>query len=150
MTIIVYRDGVMASDSWITSGSMVTGEAVKIARTDTGWLAGAAGAAENCVAFLRFMRDFCLSGPFDESVRFTVVTDDDFMGIAVQPDGTVWKFGSRGIPYQVTAPWHAIGAAAAECTAVGAMFAGASAEQAVQACMARCCWIGGKIQVVRL
>jgi hypothetical protein len=66
----------------------------------------------------------------------------------IEPDGDVIVMEQDGRPYLVGRESHAIGAA--QEMAMGAMYAGASAEQAVRICAERSDAAGGEVFVERL
>ena len=145
MTAIAYRDGIMAADSLSTAGGVVQGVSPKIIKNRSGDIAGVAGEGSLCANFLQAFIDgeeevFLKSMP-PASDREGIST------IIVRADGQVFH-GYAGGMYPMDALFHADGCAHA--MVIGAMAAGASAEEAVRiACEydTRC---RGPIQVLRL
>ena len=72
----------------------------------------------------------------------------EFRAMSIEPDGDVIVMEQDGRPYLVGRELHAIGAA--QEMAMGAMYAGASAEQAVRICVERSDAAGGEVFVERL
>lgn len=140
MSIVVYRDGVIASDSLITQGGYITGFAPKIARYRDGSLAGAAGDLINTGTFLRF---FCRLGANFERVEIPSA-DASFEGIVAAPDGRVRLFGKSGHFCEIEAPYYTLGCGYEIAT--GALIRGATAIEAVEAAIAANVYCGGSVQ----
>lgn len=142
MTIICYRDGVMAADSAVYLGNVRVGSFQKIARCDDGALAAAIGTTSICARF----NVWFLTGrqrPFDPKDD-----DKDFSAIIVHPDGHVQRMDHQGDEFSIEAPFFAIGFS--QDFALGAMAAGSSAEDAVRLCLKWHDGCGGDVQVERL
>lgn len=145
MTIICYRDGVMAADSLISSMEIRRGRVRKIVRTETGWLCGASGYCGEVVRFLEWSRTAIGAA----EAKFSIdVEDGDFAAVAVSPAGEVEHFDHKGHRFYVEAPFYAIGAGRE--IAIGAMAHGASAEQAAQYAIDWAVSCGGPVHVERL
>jgi len=128
MTTIAYKQGVLASDTGATMGGSRLGRVEKIVRAADGRLAAAAGNAAYAHAF----RAWVLKG---EGEPPSAKSDDPSVanrGIIFHPCGRIQVFEDVG-SFDVTAPYYAIGSGRPE--ALGAMHAGATAEQAVRAAM---------------
>lgn len=143
MTVIAYRQGIMASDSATGVGDMAIGTCRKIVRSSTGFIAGACGDAGEGSRFLEWV----LEGGPDFQKHF-VPHDHDFGGLFVSPDGTVRRLGLKGAPYIIEAPFHAMGIGRE--VAMGAMAAGATAERAVEIAIQYMDGCGGPVQMVKL
>ena len=132
MTILVYRNGVMAADSGCWQGDGFTSWSVKIARGRGGvWgLCGSAAASES---FLDWVR-----GEGDEMPMPKQVGDRDssFAALCVMKasPGMISILCYDGFERFRDAPYLAMGAAS-PC-ALGALYCGASAVEAVRACIA--------------
>lgn len=139
MTIIVYRDGVMAADTGIFNGDVLSGEMEKIFQLDDGTLYGSAG----------FMAD---DEPFHAWVREGVRPDrlsSDFSGLVIKPDGTVLEVGGpTPTMFQTRAPFYTLGCGSE--IAIGALEFGATAVQAVQAACRRSVFCREPITVLSL
>ncbi len=141
MTIIVYKDGVLAADSVCWVGNRIAGFSNKIARTPTGHLVGAAGDTSECQAFVAW----CEAG-FPEPKP--AIKDSQFSAIVVAPDGEVRLWETNLIPFAITTPWHCVGVVS-QFTA-GACAAGTTAEEAVRLAIKHTDGGGGWITVLRL
>jgi ATP-dependent HslUV protease subunit HslV len=137
MTTVAYRDGILAADSLATSGDTVTGQAVKLKRLADGRLAamlGRSGAAQRLLAWI----EAGAQGEQPGGDAGVVIVDDD--GASYYDDG-VSERCSR-------APFKAWGTGG--CLAMGAMAAGASAEQAVRIACEWDIYTGGDVIALSL
>lgn len=149
MTVIVYRDGVMASDSLLSGQGVRCGEAEKV-RDINGWLIGISGnwgvACELFDWFEQECRDSIKRPPSQIHV------DDDKYPIGVllvrKSSGAVFCIDGLGYPQRINAPFYAIGSGAE--VALGAMEMGADAIKAVKAACKFNCYCGGRIRHVRM
>lgn len=132
MTVIAYRNKVLAADSCISQGTFITGSATKIARTPAGWLVGAAGDATDMRRFMNWAQtDFDLAArPHQDK--------PDLQAIAISPAGTVFFYEDSWDGFIGEGPYHAIGSGGD--AAMIAMDMGATAERA---CLAACKRIHG-------
>ena len=131
MTTIAYRAGIMAADSGSWAGDASHGWAQKLAKGPDGTLYGVAGNAAQCEGFLQWVNEGC-HGPYPQADREgTDGKDSSFIVLAVTPGGLIRMITARGEERYQGAPYYAIGAAAP--VAFGALFAGATAEQALEA-----------------
>lgn len=140
MTTIAYRDGVMCSDSntFVHDGyCRMPGKVQKIHRLDDGSLMGHAGAWRDAHALKLWLMDQKGEPPDTKDVTALVVKPDRRVLII---DGTAQRY--------VEAPFYAIGSGAQ--TALGAMYAGADAVEAVRIAALVDCFTGGEIQVEKL
>lgn len=144
MTIIVYRDGILAADSLVSWGPLRVATTQKIIRRGDGALAGGAGAAGDIASFLAW---FFEGGKLDGGWS-AANPDEGFAGIVIEADGRVWQYGRDGRPFGTEAPFYALGCAAP--VALGALAMGASAKQAVKVCIDLEAYCGGPVQVLRL
>jgi 20S proteasome alpha/beta subunit len=126
MTTIAYRDGVIAADTGMTVGGSRLGRIVKIARNESGALAGAAGSAGYNAKFLDWFRGGAVGDP--PEARETERSFD--RGVVFHADGVIDIYEPTGV-FHATAPYFAFGSGRPE--ALGALFMGATAEQAVRA-----------------
>lgn len=140
MTTVVYRDGVLASDTLVSDGNCYVADTNKIYRV-RGHLVGGCGSLG---AVLRFCEWFKAGA--DEGNRPRV--DDDFDTITIAPNGRVTWYSHELIPTEFRAPFHAVGSGAQ--VALGALHMGASAKQAVQVAMRVDKHSGGSVRTLRL
>ncbi len=137
---MVYRDGVMCSDSQVQTGTLRTGTMKKVLKTKDGWLVGAAGDCNEIQRFFKWMEGD--RNP-DEALKF-----ENMSGIVVSPKGEVFWADSNLDLYSTDVEFAAVGSG--EKLAIGAMAMGASAEEAVRVCIKYDTGCGGKIQKVKL
>lgn len=142
MTIVAYRNGILAADSAIYAGSVYAGIMLKLARSPYGTIAGAAGRTGICVRFRKWIEGG-LSGDFDPKSD-----ESDFGAILAEPDAPVMRMQNDGVMVQIDGPFHAEGTG--EGLALGAMAAGASAEEAVRIAIEYDAYCGGPISILRL
>ena len=120
MTVIAFREGVLAADSLITGGGTRLGYASKIRKIGP-VLAAASGSWPQALSFLDWF-----SGGMDGDPP---EVDEKAEGLLIY-DGRLVTWSDKGWDH-IVAPFYAIGCGAAE--ARGAMAAGASAVEAVKA-----------------
>lgn len=143
MSIIAYRDGIIAADTLTTAGQTRVGHNPKIARNSHGDLAGAVGGLAFCENFLVWFRN----GEKGERPKATSDGDGHTdMGIIFRRDGTIVEIGSDGEFPASRAEFYAIGCA--DDVALGAMYAGASAADAVRAAIALNVHCGGEVETL--
>ena len=144
MTVIAYRDGVLAADTLAVRGDSKIGHMVKIAKAPDGRLGAAGGDAGVGAAWLAWV-----AGGFDGD-RPLGKSDDKYvdMGIVVELDGAMTVYEGTMMPFTITGPYFAIGCGSPE--AMGAMHAGASAVQAVEAAIAHDVHCGGCVMTLCL
>jgi hypothetical protein len=129
MTTIAYRDGVMAADSGCWMGAASHGWAEKVARAPDGSLYGVTGDAAECETYPDWVREGA-SGDHPAPRRLGV-DGNSFLVLIARPCGLIEIIASGGIERYRGAPYFAVGSGAA--TAFGALFMGATAEQAIEA-----------------
>jgi len=128
MSVIVYRDGVMAADTraWAGSHSPI-GEKMKIRRLADGCLVGVTTSKPGQGEALM---DWFAAG-CDQDARPDFAQELNFTMLAVRPDGQAMLFNDDYYPSgPLVAPYFAIGSGSD--FAHGALACGASAIQAVQ------------------
>ena len=126
MTTLALKFGIIAFDSRMTQGDLVSGSVVKGVKTAK-YLAAAAGDPEDIRAYLDWVKDGALKS---HKAKFGLNRKVNIEGICVSKDGTVTHYDGRLYPYKVRADFHAVGSG--KDIAVGAMAAGASAYDAVK------------------
>lgn len=137
MSIVIYRDGVLAADSgtWIGESLLGVGRPLqKVYQGPHGLVGGVGSGSAYIHAKLLAKNGYCEK-----------LTDRDNL-IWVKPDGTLIVIDSSG-QEEFDVPFMAIGAA---CTAVafGAMHAGASAIEACEIAIRVGPWAAGPVQSV--
>lgn len=141
MTIIVYKDGVLAADSGGFCGNvMIAEDQEKIYRLPDGSLAGAAGHTPDVQAF----RKWAEGGfrPEDKPDPF-----EDFGALVVEPDGTVARYNVRLERWVAGTPWHVEGCA--EEFAFGLLAAGLSATEVVEKAIKHHIFCGGAVRSIQ-
>lgn len=140
MTAIAYRDGILAADSLITQDGNRCGFAKKIAQGPSGLLGATAGSLGDNALFLSWVEKDCEgdSPPFG----------DNFDALIVFPDRRTVYVARTGVFCEFDAPFCALGSGSAVC--LGAMEAGAGAQQAVEAAVKHEIGCGGPVEVLRL
>jgi hypothetical protein len=146
MTGIAYRDGVMAADSACYAGDIYQGDVTKIARSRYGALAGAAGDTVLCDEFRRLFAASTTDIDWQDW-RPTIVGNARFGAIVVLPNGEIRQLDESGW-HPVNAPFYTEGSGST--LMIGAMAAGASAEEAVAIAIRYDAHCGGDVQVERL
>jgi hypothetical protein len=122
MTVVAYRNGILASDTLISYETLKVGHIKKIIKTKDGCLAGACGDCEYLAKFLEWADTDRQNSPPK------YVKDAD--GILVLPNGEIRYY--IGTSYSIIInDYFALGCGAAP--ALGAFFMKATAEEAVRA-----------------
>jgi hypothetical protein len=124
MTILAYRDGVLAADSACTDRGIHIGTVRKLGRAQDGSVFGAAGRIGHCKRFL----DWAEAG-MEGALDIKENEDEGFSGLVIRPDRTVWCVDTSGAMTQLHTAFAADGGAMK--LALGAMAAGATAVEAV-------------------
>jgi len=137
MTTIAYRDGVIAADSQCDSGDFRDCTAIKVARNDRGDLCGAAGDLPTAQRVLAWFE----AGEKGDEPRYRK-EEANGEGFIVRRDGSI-EIMDDGGHYTIKASYYATGSG--RKFALGAMAAGATAEQAVEAAMKHDIYTGGEI-----
>jgi len=139
MTTIAYRDGDIAGDTQVSSGTVFDCTAVKVARNRDGDLAGAAGTSVFAQAFLAWF-----TGGEKHEAPQCPEDDEAFIVRATNP-GEVECF-EKGGKCVVCASYYAIGSG--KRVAIGAMAFGATAAQAVDCAAKHDIYTGGEVVVL--
>jgi hypothetical protein len=148
MTIMCYRDGVLAADTAIWKESVLFGHITKVAKFN-GFLCASASNASNCLRFQNFVQDATEDEDDPSFEGFDAEEDELFSGIIITPDGEFLSVDEKGAVLRgVTADFFAGGVA--EEMAIGAMAHGATAEQAVRVCIDYHGFAEGNVDSVRL
>jgi hypothetical protein len=145
VTTIAYKDGVLASDSGVFYGDYLVGETEKIWRVGD-ILVGAVGSAGFARKFLDWVRSGRGGSGFD--IGPDNIPDGGSAFIILYDAVREWDSGCKGgPPLKIAAPFYAWGSGAA--VALGAMAAGASAEEAVKIAIQYDVSSAGAVQVLR-
>lgn len=139
MTTIAYRDGVMAADSLSTSDGIAMGTVAKAIRREDGAMCGAAGSTSLIRALLAWFEN-------GEGGDKPDLKDNGAQALIIRPTGSTEWHDEFGF-HVISAPFFAIGSG--RDVALGAMAAGASAEEAVEHAIRFDINSGGPIVVVR-
>ncbi len=140
MTTIVYRDGVLASDSQCGCGGMIEGSTKKITQAKDGTMGGLAGDLSSCTKFLDWVESA-------ERAKTDPPNTGEDEGLLIKPSGEVFV-AHNGVLSKLDAPFAILGSGAR--LAAGAMAMGASAKKAVKIACEFDSGSGGKIQAYRL
>jgi hypothetical protein len=140
MTTLVYRSGTLAADSRTTTGGTIDpGYAVKVRRLRDGRLVGFTGHTAQASSFVRWLE----AGATDEQPTLS-----DSRVVVVTPTGAVSVFEDASFYEAEGSDFYAWGSGAAP--ALGALYVGADAAQAVEAASRVDPGTGGAVQVVSL
>lgn len=141
MTVIAYRNGIMAADTGTWSGNIATANLPeKIYRTKAGDLLACAGRVPDILAVRRWI---------DGGERPAATEKDAFGGLLVRREsGLVERISWDMMIYPDNAPFQAEGAC--DEFLLGAMAAGATAEEAIRLALRHVPYAAGEVQVVRL
>lgn len=126
MTTIAYRDGIIAADTGLTSGTIRDCHMDKIVKREDGAVAGAAGEAWWIAAFLEWFHKGGELPVCKGSSQGLVVDKRRRLTIYESSDGT-----NRSFP--IRAKYYAVGSGSS--VALGALFSGANPVQAVKAAL---------------
>lgn len=130
MTVIAFKDGIMAADTQVTIGTQRY-RVQKLVRLPCGGVAGAAGDSAAGQAALVWFRDGgSLNGPTEKDALPDV---DGATVLVAKADGTRWILVDHFPAWEVMDPEVAIG-----CAADGARERMVTGASAVEACEAMC------------
>ena len=153
MTIICIKDGTIAADGAVFCGHhQVASNVRKIARSPDGALAACAGPGSVCAMF----RNLFLNMPAEMRAPGNLMVadlkqylhDENFQAIWLEPNGEVRRMCENGVVSGCGETTAAVGSA--EDFALGALRAGASAEEAARLCIEHTVYAAGEVQVERL
>ena len=146
MTTIAYRDGVLAADSLLRCGQTRFGIVRKIIQAN-GLAAALTGDMQDTVLLRRWLQAGCPECGNDGVSPWAILGQDGGSGIVVGSGGAM-IFDYRLRRYPVEAPFYADGSGAD--IAIGAMAAGATAEEAVRIACRYDTGSSEPVEVVRL
>lgn len=144
MTVIVYRNGVMASDSVVSCGGVQVSPVRKVVRTEDGRLWGLAGVYSEVCNFITWLDGGMVGDMPMPSERDGCST---YSVLCSWPDGRLRQLEHGGWEELDMLPYAALGSGAA--VALGALWAGADAWRSVEAAIAHQAGIGGGVQAVQ-
>lgn len=144
MTTIAYKDGVLAGDQRVTEGSSVMpGSQRKVWKLRSGWLVGGCGTLADLMRFRDWVKEFSIGDPRPLKVSTS------FSGIMITPEGLVYIYEDANvIEVPSDAKFYAIGSG--HQAALGALYMGATAKQAVEIACKVDTGSGGDVHVVKL
>lgn len=146
MTTVAYRKGILAADSKTTADGTSVCRATKIRKVD-GCLIGGCGNLDLVHWFLKNFKIDVLTGKI--KLAITINEKDEFEGIIVDPKGKVFYYSEKCLVTPVKDyGYYSIGSGST--IALGAMYAGANAREAVMAAIKFDIHTGGPIKTVRL
>ena len=126
MTTVAYSSGVLAFDSKITGNDGYTGWGIKGRKTSKFLMAGC-GSFADMTAFMDWMQ---AGGVVADKKLFGIDRKIEMSAIVVNKKGHVYFYEDYLYPFQIDAPFHAIGSGSSY--AIGAMAFGATAVQAIK------------------
>lgn len=138
MTTVVYKDGILASDSRCTQSDTVVGNVTKIHKIDDNTLIGFCGRTAQAFKFIEWYKD----GKKKEDAQSD--DDSDFTALVIIK-GVVYRYDGYN-PQIIKSKFHSIGSGF--MVALGAMEAGASAIEAIKIAKKYDIYTGGKIQTL--
>lgn len=143
MTVIACKNNIMAADSAIWCGNLMVANRNKIIRLPDGSLFGCGGHTP----VIRMAQEWLLN--INKSPKPTrVLKDYELDGLLLRPDGSIWHLNCEWDLYDMTVSIAAAGSH--NEFVMGAMYAGATAEQAVKLAVQHGDSAGGPVQVERL
>jgi hypothetical protein len=138
VTIIVYRDGVLAADSQTTYGNVSYNDSRKVLKSN-GHLYGSSGVASECASFMKWAKT--QNGPIPYMRKGN--------GLAITPAGKIMLVGQGSNEFrEIYSDYYCIGNG--EDVALGALYMGATAIEAVKAAIEHNIYCGGKVLSVKL
>lgn len=140
MTVVAYKNGVLAADTLVSDDTLVYGHTIKIKRVRHGWLVGGCGNIATLQQFLQKWSAGVAIPAFDTD-------DDSFSGVALNPRGYFLTYEKEGV-IKLDLDIFAIGSGGQ--VALGAMHAGATAEEAVKVAIKLIGNCGGNVTTLKL
>jgi hypothetical protein len=141
LTVIAYRDGIMAADGSVWSDDVVTCLSErKIKRSSDGSMYACTGARSDIQAFYEWVD----SGRTGDRPK----PKEAFGCIFVEPTGRVIKYYGEMPGYESPGPWAVDGASREFMCAL--MLTGHSAEETIRLAIKHTPWAAGEIQIEKL
>lgn len=145
MTVICYKDGIIAADSAIWRGDDLSGYIDKIGSLKVSGGTALFGACGDMSEIQHFL-EWCRNGR--QGDLFADKKERDFSGIYIEPTGAIVQYEhDGGICRFPSGTFTAVGSG--HRMAFGAMAAGASAIKAVQIAIKRHAYCGGPVRSFR-
>ena len=153
MTIITIKNSVIAADGAVFCQHMIDAVNVrKISRSSDGALGACAGPSGVCLyfrnLFLNSIEHQRVPGNVFVADLKSVLGDEGFQAIWLEPTGEIRRMLGNGLVSGCGETMAAVGSS--EEFAIGAMRAGASAEEAVRLCIEFTVYAAGEVQVEHL
>lgn len=143
MTIIVFRDGIMAADTSVWQDYILIGSTQKILRLASGALVGCAGDEGLATAFRAWA-----AGGFVLEKQPVPVGQEEFRAIVAYPDGRTDTYGGTMRPVHSRCQFLVAGSC--HEFANGCLAAGASAARTVRLAINHYAWAAGNIQIEKI
>lgn len=150
MTVICYRNGVMAADTGGFTGNVLTSEIENKIRRHGDFLAGCAGPVPEVEHFHAWARCMHSTWPLDSWLTDVAPMDCEpemFGALVVSRLGCITRFNHKGRPYDNRQSWGIEGCGDEFMCAL--MLAGFDAEAAVRLAIKHYAWAGGDVQIER-
>jgi hypothetical protein len=156
MTVIAYKDGLMAGDScWSMTGEgshdgLIVNVADKLVRLRSGGLYGAAGAVDDR-QLLDLLHDVHSPEMLPDVRKLRATLHSDILALLVLPDGSIWEVATgedEGGIMPVKPKFHAVGIG--RSLALGAMAQGANARRAIEIACEFNVYCRGPVTALRL
>lgn len=141
MTVIVYRDGVLAADTGAFMGNIIVGNVHKLHRTPRGVLVACAGNVPDVYRFRKWADRGFLDSERPEKTQ-------DFGALTVAPDGEITKYTAEFHPYPVASPYAVEGCAEEFLWAL--LLVGKTAAQCVRMAIEHNCYAAGRVETMEL
>lgn len=139
MTVIAYKDGVIAADSLSTeSGTVVCTTSVKVVRSRKGILGGASGPSTFCTAFRKWIEGEC---------KKPITIPESGYGFIVRPNSNLIELHDSNGHVLYNKEYHAIGSG--QDFALAVMSMGGSAVDAVEAAIKLNVYCGGPVRFLK-
>ena len=147
MTTLAYKSGILAADTKVSDDSDYVANATKI-RKMQGHLIGASGDMDVMHWFLTNFKPDLLTGKL-QLKSAGILKEGSLDAIIVDPEGKLYHYSDRLLVTPITAfNYYACGSGSP--FALGAMFAGATAKEAVKAAMKHDAHTGGRLMSIKL
>jgi ATP-dependent HslUV protease subunit HslV len=148
MTTLAYRDQILAADSGAWVGNVMHRTSAKLAKDSLGRLHGVVGNAGEATTYLNWVRSGMEGPPPMPKEIDPKDSTSSFIALIIELDGTIYMHTAGGQEEHIDAPYFALGSGSE--FAMGAMYAGGSAETAVHAAAAHSNYAATPIVTMRL
>ena len=147
MTTIVYKDGVMASDSQVTLGQYKHLSSKKIVKIN-GCLVAAAGPVNVCQEYMHWFKANVPRQNFSRLPKFMSSESGNFELLVVTRKGEMWFQAGNNAPERIYGDYYVIGSGKAY--AVTALHLGLDVKAAVRTAMRFDTGTGGQVHTIKL